>query len=273
MPNQPSSTADLTEQLAQARRQIDAALDRYTDFSADCPSRLREAIRYSLLAPGKRLRPMLVLLAAEACGSNSGAAMPAACAVEMVHTYSLIHDDLPAMDDDDLRRGRPTCHKAFGEAMAILAGDALLTLAFEVLASDVQPADWPRPDVAPCWPRRPGPRALVGGQADDLAVEFTDGRSCNAWKQIHAARPARCSSLRSSWAGYVAGADAAQQAALERLWPQNWAWRFRSPTTCSTSRRRSGPGQAGRQGFRARQTDISRPVGRRRKQSPCRASD
>ena len=99
-----------------------------------CPARLREAMRYSLLAPGKRLRPMLVLLAAEACGGSIEAAMPAACAVEMVHAYSLIHDDLPAMDDDDLRRGRPTCHKAFDEATAILAGDALLTLAFEVLA-------------------------------------------------------------------------------------------------------------------------------------------
>ena len=96
-------------------------------------------MRYSLLAPGKRLRPLLVLLAAEACGGQIEAAMPAACAVEMVHTYSLIHDDLPAMDDDDLRRGRPTCHKAFDEATAILAGDALLTLAFEVLATEIQP--------------------------------------------------------------------------------------------------------------------------------------
>ena len=106
--------------------------------------------------------------------------MPAACAVEMVHTYSLIHDDLPAMDDDDLRRGRPTCHKAFGEAVAILAGDALLALAFEVLASDVHAAGRSRPDAARRWPKRPGPTALVGGQADDLALQFTDGRYRNA---------------------------------------------------------------------------------------------
>src|SRR5271167_5034375 len=124
----------------QVRERIDRALDAYTIFDRGCPDGLREAIRYSVLAPGKRLRPMLVLLAAEACGTTGDAALPAACAVEMVHTYSLIHDDLPAMDDDDLRRGLPTCHKAHGEALAILAGDALLTLAFQVLAESYPPA-------------------------------------------------------------------------------------------------------------------------------------
>ncbi len=114
--------------------QIDAALGDCTELPPGCPPKLAEAMHYSLLAPGKRLRPMLALLAAEACGGDVQTAMPAACAVEMVHAYSLIHDDLPAMDDDDLRRGRPTCHKVFGEALAILAGDALLTLAFQVLA-------------------------------------------------------------------------------------------------------------------------------------------
>src|SRR4051812_48314599 len=98
---------------------IDAALSRYVQFGRDCPEHLAEAIRYGLLGPGKRLRPRLVLMAAEACGGTIEAAMPAACAVEMVHAYSLVHDDLPAMDDDDLRRGRPTCHKQFGEAVAI----------------------------------------------------------------------------------------------------------------------------------------------------------
>src|SRR2546422_641587 len=107
------STATLTEQMATARRMIDAALDRYTDFHAAFPSQLRTSIRYSLLAPVKRLRPILVLFAAESCGCSWKQALPAACAVEMIHAYSLIHDDLPAMDDDDLRRGRPTCHKAF----------------------------------------------------------------------------------------------------------------------------------------------------------------
>jgi geranylgeranyl diphosphate synthase type II len=152
------------------RAQIDAALDRCSQFGEGCPPSLQEAIRYSLLAPGKRLRPLLVLMAAEACGSPPGRAMPAACAVEMVHTYSLIHDDLPAMDDDDMRRGRPSCHAAFGEATAILAGDALLARAFEVMARDLQP-----PHVAArCCAElaaAAGAEALVGGQSDDLAAE------------------------------------------------------------------------------------------------------
>src|SRR5205085_3919394 len=122
------------DSLAHKRALIESSLDKYTRFSPGCPASLREAIRHSLLPPGKRLRPMLVMLAAEACGATADAALPAACAVEMVHTYSLIHDDLPAMDNDDMRRGKPSCHKKFDEAIAILAGDALLTLAFEVMA-------------------------------------------------------------------------------------------------------------------------------------------
>jgi len=165
------SFAELAESLGP---RIDAALDARTALGDGCPARLREALRYSLLAPGKRLRPMLALLAAEACGGKTDAAMPAACAVEMVHAYSLIHDDLPAMDDDDLRRGRPTCHKAFGEAVAILAGDALLTLAFEVLAKEIQP---PSVAAACCaaLAEAAGACNLVGGQADDVAAEEGSG--------------------------------------------------------------------------------------------------
>ncbi len=125
---------EFRQRLAEYRSQVDAALRDSLRLAGDCPPPLMEAMRYSLLAPGKRLRPLLVILAAEACGGRIEHALPAGCAVEMVHTYSLIHDDLPAMDDDDLRRGMPTCHKQFGEAMAILAGDALLTLAFQVLS-------------------------------------------------------------------------------------------------------------------------------------------
>ncbi|RMG35525.1 MAG: polyprenyl synthetase family protein [Planctomycetota bacterium] len=153
------------------RRHVDDALRRYLDLPAEhCPQRLAEAMRYSVLAPGKRLRPLLVLLANETCGGDPQRALPAACAVEMVHAYSLIHDDLPAMDDDDLRRGRPTNHKVFGEALAILAGDALLTLAFEVLARDVRPADV----AAACCARlaeAAGACGMVGGQAADLEAE------------------------------------------------------------------------------------------------------
>lgn len=153
--------------LAELRDQIDQTLDRLTDFAEGCPDRLKEAIRYSLLAAGKRFRPLLVLLAAEACGADTEKALPLAGAVEMIHCYSLIHDDLPAMDNDDLRRGQPTCHRKFDEATAILAGDALLTLAFEVIARDVSPAAV----AAECCrllAEAAGPRNLVGGQMDDI---------------------------------------------------------------------------------------------------------
>ena len=141
MAHRAPTACSLSEALEETRELIDLALDRLSRFAEGCPPRLAQAIRYCLLAPGKRLRPTLVLWAAEACGCTVEAAMPAACAVEMVHTYSLVHDDLPAMDDDDLRRGRPTCHKVYGEANAILVGDALLTLAFETLAQGVRPAE------------------------------------------------------------------------------------------------------------------------------------
>lgn len=149
---------------------IEEALGRYTQFGPGCPAKLAESMRYSLLAPGKRLRPLLVLMAAEACGGEIGNALPAACAVEMIHCYSLIHDDLPAMDDDDLRRGRPTNHKVYGEAMAILAGDSLLTRAFEIVARDVRP---PEVAAACCATlgQAAGAEALVGGQADDIIGE------------------------------------------------------------------------------------------------------
>ena len=131
--------------LVSLRELVHARLESYVAAASaldasDCPETLRAAMAYSLLAGGKRMRPVLVLLACEACGGAIESAIPAACAIEMIHTYSLIHDDLPAMDDDDYRRGRLTNHKVFGEAMAILAGDALLTLAFEVIARDTQPA-------------------------------------------------------------------------------------------------------------------------------------
>src|SRR5436189_3871559 len=145
-------------------------------------------MRYSLLAPGKRLRPLLVLLAAEACGQG-GDPWPAACAVEMVHVYSLIHDDLPAMDDDDLRRGQPTCHVKFGEALAILAGDALLTMAFQTLAEGYPGAAGSRAcrELA----RAAGAAGMVGGQVDDLAMEQVKEvpggrRALELLEQLHA---------------------------------------------------------------------------------------
>jgi len=124
----------LAAYLEAQRPLIEDALDRYLPKPEGPAHRLAEAMRYSVFAGGKRLRPALVLLACEVCGGDRLSAVPPACAVEIVHTYSLIHDDLPAMDDDDFRRGRPSCHRAFDEATAILAGDALLTLAFDILA-------------------------------------------------------------------------------------------------------------------------------------------
>src|SRR5271155_1838189 len=125
---------------------LKSSAQRVTDYFATFPSRyptaprrLLEAIDYSLMAGGKRLRPALVLECAAACGNDNASALAAAAAIELIHTFSLVHDDLPAMDDDDLRRGQPTNHKVFGEAMAILAGDAMTTMAFEILATDAEP--------------------------------------------------------------------------------------------------------------------------------------
>jgi geranylgeranyl diphosphate synthase type II len=126
-------------------------------------------MRYSLLAPAKRLRPLLVVMATEACDQDEINPWPAACAVEMIHTYSLIHDDLPAMDDDDLRRGLPTCHKKYGEALAILAGDALQAMAFEVLTEGYPPRA--AAEMVGILARAAGATGMVGGQVDDLAME------------------------------------------------------------------------------------------------------
>ena len=181
--------ARLADSWREARRQVDEALNHYLPAAdgppeSPCPPRLAEAMRYSLLAGGKRLRPVLCLMAAEACGGDVKAALPAACAVEMIHTYSLIHDDLPAMDDDDLRRGRPTCHKAFDEATAVLAGDGLLTLAFEVVARDVRPAA-AAADCVRVLAEAAGPAGMVGGQMADLQAEGRDDPTVAALEAIH----------------------------------------------------------------------------------------
>ncbi len=156
----------LSRRLALVEESLRQWLARITD---DSPPALTEAMGYSLLARGKRLRPLLVLLAAEAAGGSAEVALPGACAVEFVHAYSLIHDDLPAMDDDDLRRGQPTCHKKYGEALAILAGDALLTGAFQVLAEGCPPAvaAVSMKELA----RGAGAMGMVGGQVLDLGAD------------------------------------------------------------------------------------------------------
>jgi geranylgeranyl diphosphate synthase type II len=159
--------------FAEFRKIVEAGFERYLAPSHDRPARLRESMRYSVEAGGKRLRPVMVLLACEACGGDPTDAIPAAVAVEFIHTYSLIHDDLPAMDNDDLRRGQPTNHKQFDEATAILAGDGLLTLAFEILARDIKPAEVAVACVLDL-ASAAGVNGMVGGQMADLQGERAD---------------------------------------------------------------------------------------------------
>jgi geranylgeranyl diphosphate synthase type II len=187
------------------RTQIDDALDEYTQFDEDCPSHLAKAIRYCLLAPGKRFRPLLLLTATDMCGGSLKSAMPAACAVEMIHNYSLIHDDLPAMDDDDFRRGLPTCHIQFDEATAILAGDALIPMAFEILARDIRPRDVAA-DCVTALARASGPSQLVGGQADDLGFQFSPA-DLESLERIHRRKTGALISVSLEMGALIAGAS------------------------------------------------------------------
>ena len=150
---------------------IDKALDRFLPRATAKPATIHKAMRYSLFAGGKRIRPVLTLAAAEACGGGASAAMPTACAVECIHTYSLIHDDLPCMDDDDLRRGRPTSHKVFGEGVAVLAGDGLLTIAFEILAQAKPTSRYGTAALVRELADAAGSKWLIGGQVADLEGE------------------------------------------------------------------------------------------------------
>ena len=162
---------DLRDYLKKRQRAVEKALDLYLPKATTKPSTIHRAMRYSLFAGGKRLRPVLTLAAAEACGGKVENALPLACAIECIHTYSLVHDDLPSMDNDDFRRGRPTCHKVFGEGIAVLAGDALLTSAFEMVASS-KPTR--RYDIARLLKEvavAAGSQKLIAGQVADLEAE------------------------------------------------------------------------------------------------------
>lgn len=165
-------TFDLKTYLKTRRQWVDETLEKILASAQSWPKSLNESIRYSIFAGGKRLRPILALAAAEALGQDPKPILPAACSLEMIHTYSLIHDDLPAMDDDDLRRGRPTNHKVYGEALAILAGDALLTQAFEVLAEAANNGTAKSYlQVISRLAHAAGAQGMVGGQVQDLASE------------------------------------------------------------------------------------------------------
>jgi geranylgeranyl diphosphate synthase type II len=162
---------ELSEYLATSTESVNRALDRFLPPATARPATIHQAMRYSLFAGGKRMRPALCLAAAAACGGNEADAMPLACAVECIHTYSLVHDDLPAMDDDDYRRGKLTSHKVFGEGIAVLAGDALLTQAFEVAAKC---KGWPRYShqrIILELASAAGSLQLIAGQVADLEAE------------------------------------------------------------------------------------------------------
>jgi len=164
-------TVNIKTYLASRQKLIERALDRYLPKANTKPATLHRAMRYSLFAGGKRLRPILCLAAAEACRGNVSNVLPLACALECIHTYSLVHDDLPSMDNDDFRRGRPTCHKVFGDGIAVLAGDALLTIAFEIV-SRTKPA--PRYDISVLLREiavAAGSQRLIAGQVADLEAE------------------------------------------------------------------------------------------------------
>ena len=166
-----NSAFDLKKYSRQRAKQVDTALGHYLPTARTKPATLHQAMRYSLFAGGKRIRPLLTFAAAEACAGKLGDAMPLACAVECIHTYSLVHDDLPSMDDDDFRRGRPTSHKVYGEGIAILAGDALLTQAFEIAS---KARGWPRYRHATLIAELTGTAGslqLIAGQIADLEGE------------------------------------------------------------------------------------------------------
>ena len=165
---------NLKAYLRSRQKQIDRALDRYLPKTNVKPATLHKAMRYSLFAGGKRLRPILCLAAAEACRGKISNALPLACALECIHTYSLVHDDLPSMDNDDYRRGRPTCHKVFGDGIAVLAGDALLTIAFEIVSMAKPARRYDMPTLLREIAVAAGSQRLIAGQVADLEAEGRD---------------------------------------------------------------------------------------------------
>ena len=207
---------EFREWLKQTRAVVEKTLRASLPPSRTKPATIHRAMRYSLLARGKRLRPLLWCAASEGCGGTVAAALPAACAVELVHTYSLIHDDLPCMDDDDLRRGKPTSHKVFGEAVAVLAGDALLTEAFMVLARAEPVRRYTTADLISELALASGSRGLIAGQVADLEAEGKKPAQ-PALYFIHAAKTGLLLRSALKLGGMSAGATKAKVAALDRF--------------------------------------------------------
>ena len=211
--------ADLRQQNEADLALVDRALSDCLGDEPGRPDRLVEAMRYAVLGPGKQLRPRLALLAARACSGQPEAALGVATAVELIHAYSLVHDDLPAMDDDDLRRGRPTCHRQFDEATAILVGDALQPLAFQQITTHTKPAEV----AAQCCAELAqaiGAAGLVGGQVDDLAgvagSEQSDVAPVDWLRQIHRRKTGALISVALRLGALTATATENQLEAIER---------------------------------------------------------
>jgi geranylgeranyl diphosphate synthase, type II len=203
---------DAQEYLAACLPRVDRALDAALPRAEEPPVRLHAAMRHLIFPGGKRLRPALALAAAEAVGGKTSAALPAAVAVELVHVYSLVHDDLPCMDDDVERRGRPTVHVAFDEATAVLAGDALLAAAFAALVAGAGAGDaWARVLAVRDLARAAGAAGLVGGQVDDLAGSF---ESAAAVESVHARKSAALIAASITTGARLAGASEALLAVL-----------------------------------------------------------
>ncbi len=205
---------DLPSYLKDRIAFVDALLDQWIPSAETRPVSLHKAMRHSVFAGGKRLRPILCLAAGEACGGTKEAAAYAACAVECLHTYSLIHDDLPCMDDDDLRRGVPTCHKVYGEAVALLAGDALQALAFELAARTRQTVRYNQGDMIAVLARTAGSLHLVGGQVADLEGE-SQKLPLEDLRYIHESKTAALLTASIKLGAMSADAQAEELAALE----------------------------------------------------------
>lgn len=203
---------NLDDYLCQRRLRVDRELDRLIPAAATVPGSVHAAMRHSVFAGGKRVRPILAIAAAEACGSAAGIET-AACALECVHTYSLIHDDLPALDDDDFRRGKPTCHKAYGEACAILAGDALLTLAFKILAELDVSADTRVALAAELATAAGTVGGMIAGQVADLEAE-SQAPEPSQVEFIHRSKTAALIRASVRFGALCARADSARHAAL-----------------------------------------------------------
>jgi len=204
---------DLKQYLKERADEVDSALCTYLPKATENPGTIHSAMRYSIFAGGKRLRPVLCLAAAEACGGSIKDAMPAACAVEMLHTYSLVHDDLPSMDNDDLRRGKPTCHKIYGDGMAVLCGDALLTESFLLLTKTPESAAYTVRDYLKELAEAGSSRQLIGGQVMDLEGE---GKSLKMGElnQIHLTKTAALLTASIRLGAMTANATADQLATL-----------------------------------------------------------